>query len=176
MANAKILMGETIIRFAKDYENMVKAAEFLKEIGTNEQIAEECKSAAAKAKAEQAKAEAEAKSAKADVAKAKDKASEILIKANDQALEALREAEQKGQAIVDSATVRAGEIVATAERQAAYRTAGVADQVAQLTSTKVSLEQDVASLQDVISRKQIEVEDLEKRLAKAQAQIAKLLG
>lgn len=176
MANAKILMGETILRFAKDYKDMVQAAEFLKEIGTNEQIAEECKAAAAKAQVEQAKAEAEAKAAKADVAKAKDKAGEILIKANDQALEALREAEQKSQAIVDGATVRAGEIVAAAERQAADRTAGVAGQVAQLTSTKVSLEQDVASLQDVIGRKQIEVEDLEKRLAKAQAQIAKLLG
>ena len=176
MANAKILMGDTILRFAKDYKDMVAAAEYLKEIGTFEQIAEECKAAAEKAKAEQAKAEAEAKAAKADAQKAKDKAAEIVAKANDQALEVLREAEQKGQSIVDGAASRAAEIQSRAEQDAAIARSGIAGQVAQLTSTKVSLEQDVATLNHVVETKRIEVDDLEKRLAKAQAQIAKYLG
>ncbi len=176
MANAKILMGDTILRFAKDYKDMVAAAEFLKEIGTTEQIADECQAAAEKAKAEQARAEAEAKAAKADAQKAKDKAAEIVAKANDQALEVLREAEQKGQSIVDGASSRAAEIQSRAEQDAAIARSGIAGQVAQLTSTKVSLEQDVATLNHVVETKRIETEELEKRLAKAQAQIAKLLG
>ena len=169
-------VAEAIDRQAKTYQAIIDAAAALKEIGSLDNMANDCRAAAEVAREDLSKVQAEAKAAKAEVTKAKNKAGEILIKANDQALEVMREAEQKSQAIVDGASVRAGEIVATAERQAADRTAGVAGQVAQLTSTKVSLEQDVASLQDVIGRKQIEVEDLEKRLAKAQAQIAKLLG
>lgn len=176
MANEKILMADTINRFAKDYEAMVKAAEMLKKVGTLEQIEEECKVAADKAQAELALVEAEAKKAKADAAKAKDKVAEMIAKANDQALEVIREAEQKAQAIEDAAKAAAAGVTARAESDADNRRAGVAGQVAQLTSTKVHLEQDVASLQDVITRKQIEAEDLEKRIAKAQAQIAKLLG
>ena len=176
MANAKIMMADTINRFAKDYEQMVKAAEFLKEIGTNEQIADELQAAAEAARKEAAAAQDEAKKAKEDAKKAKEKVAEMILKANDQALEVVREGEQKGQAMVDAAAVRAGDIIAAAERQAADRTAGVAGQVAQLTSTKVHLEQDVAGLQIIAETKRLEIEQLEARLAKVQAQIAKYLG
>ena len=48
--------------------------------------------------------------------------------------------------------------------------------MAQLTSVKVGLEQDIAGLQQAAAAKEQEVKDLETRLAKAQAQIVKLLG
>lgn len=176
MANAKIMMADTINRFAKDYEQMVKAAEFLKEIGTNEQIAEELQAAAEAARKEAAAAQDEAKKAKEDAKKAKEKVAEMILKANDQALEVVREGELKGQAMVDAAVSRAAEIVSRAEQDAAAMRSGIAGQVAQLTSTKVNLEQDVAGLQIIAETKRLEIEQLESRLAKVQAQIAKYLG
>lgn len=176
MANAKIMMADTINRFAKDYESMVKAAEFLKEIGTNEQIAEELQAAADAARKEAEAAQEEAKKAKEDAKKAKEKVAEMIGKANDQALEVVREGEQKGQAMVDAAASRATEIVSRAEQEAAAMRSGIAGQVAQLTSTKVHLEQDVAGLQIIAETKRLEIEQLEARLAKVQAQIAKYLG
>ena len=176
MANQKILMCDTIMRFAKDYEQMVKAAEFLKEIGTNEQIAEELKAAADAARKEAETAQDEVKKAKDDAKKAKEKVAEMIGKANDQALEVVREGELKGQAMVDAAVSRAAEIVSRAEQDAAAMRSGIAGQVAQLTSTKVNLEQDVAGLQIIAETKRLEIEQLESRLAKVQAQIAKYLG
>ena len=172
----KIRIADALDRQAKTYQAIIDAAQMLRELGQIEQVTAEQKAAADAARKEAESAQDDVKKAQGEAKKAKDKAAEIVAKANDQALEVLREAEQKGQSLVDGAAVRAGDIVATAERQAADRTAGVAGQVAQLTSTKVALEQDVATLNHVVETKRIEVDDLEKRLAKAQAQIAKLLG
>lgn len=172
----KIRIADALDRQAKTYQAIIDAAQMLRELGQIEQVTAEQKAAADAARKEAESAQDDVKKAKADAQKAKDKAAEIVAKANDQALEVLREAEQKGQSIVDGASSRAAEIQSRAEQDAAIARSGIAGQVAQLTSTKVSLEQDVATLNHVVETKRIEVDDLEKRLAKAQAQIAKLLG
>ena len=167
-------VAEAIDRQAKTYQAIIDAAAALKEIGSLDNMAKDCRKAADAARDELEKIESEVKDAKRDAVKAKEKAAEIVSKANDQALELLREAEQKGQAIADGAVARAGEIVATAERKVADSTAGIAGQIAQLTSVKVGLEQDVATLQGANDALKSEAEDLEKRLAKAKLQLEKL--
>lgn len=172
----KIRIADAIDRQAKTYQAIIDAAQMLRELGQIEQVTAEQKAAAEAARKEAAAAQDEAKKAKDDAKKAKEKVAEMIGKANDQALEVVREGEQKGQAMVDAAASRAAEIVSRAEQDAAAMRSGIAGQVAQLTSTKVNLEQDVAGLQIIAETKRLEIEQLEARLAKVQAQIAKYLG
>lgn len=167
-------VAEAIDRQAKTYQSVIDAAAALKEIGSLENAAKDYRKAADAALADLDAAKEEVKKVKAEQAKAKEKADAIVSKANDQALEVLREAEQKGQAMADAAAARAAEILSRAEQDAAMQRAGIAGQVAQLTSTKVAIEQDVATLQGVKDSLKLEAEDLEKRLSKAKAQLEKL--
>ena len=169
----KIKVAEAIERQAKTYQAIIDAAAILKEIGSLEQASAETKAAAESARKEAEAAHTEAKQAKADAKAAKDKVAEMLAKAADQVLDVVADGEIKAKGIINGAELRASEIVAAAERSAADRTSGITTQIAQLTAIKGGIEQDIATLGAVADGKLKEVEALESRLAKAQAQIAK---
>ena len=176
MANAKILMADTINRFAKDYESMVKAAEFLKEVGINEQIADEHKAAAEAARKEAEAANEELAVAKAAVKTQKAKCAEMLAD-NETAIK-VRNAEVQAmldKAEAESAAQSAG-ILAAARDAADKVTAAVAADVKSLETTKFELFNEIHQAELTLVAKAAEVEALEARLLKAQASIAKLLG
>ena len=176
MANAKILMADTINRFAKDYESMVKAAEFLKEIGINEQIADEHKAAAEAASKEADAAKEELTAAKAAVKTQKAKMVEMLteneaaIKVRNMEVQAMLD-----KAEAESAAQSAG--ILSAAREAADKvTAAVAAEVKALETAKFELFNEIHQAELTLVAKTTETEALEARLLKAQASIAKLLG
>lgn len=173
---SKSTAAESIRRLAVQYQQMVEAADLLDQIGSLENATKEAEKARADAVAEAEAAKADTAKAKDEAKKAKDKVAAIIAEAEGKALEIVQAAEIKGQEVVASAVARADAAVSKAAVDVADATAGVASRVAELTTTKLRLEQDVASLQNAISAKQAEAEGIEARLAKAQAQVAKLLG
>jgi chromosome segregation ATPase len=169
-------VAQDLRRFATFFKDLSDAADTLDNLQSLESGIAASKKAADDAAAQAAEAKAEATKAKKDVDAAKAKADKIIADANDQALAKLQEADQKAQAIVDGAVVEGAKTLSRAQAEADNVTAAIAGQVAQLTSTKISLEQDLAGLNHAVEAKRIEAADLETRLAKAQASIAKLLG
>lgn len=172
----KFTAAESIRRLAVQYQSMVEAADALESVGKLEQTIAEATKARDAAVAEAEAAKDELKAAKDEIKAAKDKAADIVAKANEQALAKLGEADQKAQSILDGAAAKANEIVAGATVSADQQKAAVAGQIAELTSSKLKLEQDIAGLNAAGEAKKKEADDIESRLAKAQAQIAKLLG
>jgi F0F1-type ATP synthase membrane subunit b/b' len=172
----KFTAAASIRTLAVQYQSMVEAADALESIGKLEQITKEQTTQADMARADADTAKVELKKAKVELKKAKDKATDIVATANDQALAKLQEADQKAQAILDGAAAQANGMISAAVDKAEQAAAPVAGQVAQLTSTKVGLEQDIATLNQTALAKQSEVEALEARLAKVQAAIAKYVG
>lgn len=172
----KFTAAESIRRLATMFQGMVEAADLLESMGKVEQATKEAEAAKIKAQEEVAAMTADAKKAKDELKGHKAKAEELIAKANDQALEKMREADQRAAAIVAGAEAEAKELVAKAERAASERTAAIAGQVAQLTTTKIELESSIASLTVAAGAKAKEVEDLEGKLSKIQAQIAKMLA
>jgi F0F1-type ATP synthase membrane subunit b/b' len=172
----KFTAAESIRRLANLYKDMSDAADALESIGKIEQITKEQNAQADAARKQADGAKADLALVKDEVAKAKQSAKDIVAKANDQALAKLGEADQKAQAILDGATVEANRLVVQAHQAAKDQSAGVAGQVAQLTSTKLGLEGDIQAL--TIARNQLiaDTDDLEKRVAKAQAYLAKLVS
>lgn len=172
----KFTAAESIRRLALQYQAMVEAADALEAMGKLEQSTREAGAAKDQAEADRNAALADLKKAKDDVKAAQLKVVDIVARANDQSTAILQEADQKAQAIVDGGAVKANEMIAAAADTVQAQTNAIAGRVAQLTATKVGLEQDVAGLNQAAAAKVVEVEELEKRLAKVQAQIAKLLG
>lgn len=174
--SSKSNAAESIRRLAVQYQQMVEAADLLDSIGSLEQAAAEAKKAAEAARADTAAARAEADKAKAEAKKSKEKVDKILSDADGEALAKVQEAEIKAQGIVADAKAKAEQITNKAAVDVADATAGVAGRVAELTTMRLRLEQELAALQNDIDAKKAEADDVEKRLAKAQAQVAKLLG
>jgi chromosome segregation ATPase len=172
----KITAAESIRRIANFILPMQAAAEALESMGKIEQTIAELERAQANAYAQRDEAVAEMQTAKAQIRAAEEKAVAIVAKANDQAMATLGEAERKAQAVLDAAGANASAIMNRANAHAEKATATLAGQVGQLTSAKVGLEQDLAGLNQAAAVKRAEVDALEAKLHKAQAQIAKLLA
>jgi chromosome segregation ATPase len=168
--------ADALKRYAVKYESLMAAAAELEALGSMDQAAKEAQAALKSAKAELETNINMLADAKAAVAAAKADAKKVSVKADEQAMAKLQEADQKAQAIIDGANAQAGKIKGDADAEASRQLSAIAGKVASLTSTKVGLEQDIASLNHAVEAKRIEAEDLEKRLTKAQASIAKLLG
>lgn len=175
MAN-KSTAAESIRRLATQYQQMVEAADMLDQIGSLENAAKEAEKATAAARAEADSAQADAAKAKADAKTAKDKVAATMADAEEKALVIAQQAEIKAQELIADGKARAQQILTKASLDAANATVGIEGKVAELSATRASIEQSLVDLQSQIDAKQVEAEELEKRLAKAQASIAKLLG
>lgn len=168
--------AEAIRRLATQYQQMVEAADMLDQIGSLENAAKEAKAATEAARAEAEAARAETVKAKDEAKKAKDKVAAVMSDAEELALVKVQEGEVKAQEMVADAKARAQQILNAAALDAANVTVGIEAKVAELSATRDALEHGVSELQAQIVTKQAEAEELEKRLAKAQASIAKILG
>lgn len=168
--------AEAIRRLATQYQQMVEAADMLDQIGSLENATKEAERAAAVARAEADAAQADAAKAKADAKTAKDKVAAVMSDAEELALAKVQEGDIKAQELIADAKARAQQVLTKASLDAANATVGIEGKVAELSATRASLEQSLVDLQGQIDAKQVEAEELEKRLAKAQASIAKLLG
>lgn len=172
----KINAAEHIERLAVQYQAMVEAAAALKEIGSLENATQEAQKAAEAAKKEAVAAKAEALKAKDKIAAAELSAAEIIAGAQSEASEIASVAKAQGAIIIEDARKMADAMMVKAAKDVADASAGIAGKVAELTTAKLRLEQDLAALQNAITVKTAEADGIEARLAKAQAQVAKLLG
>lgn len=172
----KITAAETIEALANQYRAMVEAAEMLKQIGSLENAAAEATRAAEAARAERDAAVAEASEAKAASKKAKDQVVSILAKADADATETRNKAVSEREGILAEAENHADELVRKARVEAGQELSGVTAKKASMTKDIETLQGKMDELVAGIASKTAEVADLEKRLEKAQAQVAKLLG
>lgn len=172
----KIQAAEAIEVLANQYRAMVEAAEMLKQIGSLDNATAEARKALEAAKDEAEAAKLEADLAKADAKKAKAKVVEILDKAKIDADEIIAAAVAQGAKEVGGAQMKADSIVAAAQARADALVADVENRRTAISRDVDRLVEQHESLALDIKAKTDEVADLEARLAKAQAQIAKLLG
>lgn len=172
----KITAAETIEALANQYRAMVEAADMLKQIGSLENAVVEAKKAIEAAAVERDAAQAEVAQAKADAKKAKEKTAEFYASINATADEIRAKAAADVEQMIAAAEVRADGIVAQAQQEAAAAMSGLADKKARLAKDVETLVAQVDQKSAELVARSVEVADLEKRLEKAQAQIAKLLG
>lgn len=172
----KITAAETIEALANQYRAMVEAAEMLKQIGSLENSLVEAQKAAAAARAERDAAQAEAAEAKDTAKKAKEKTAAFLASINAEADELRAKGQADVLAMVATAEATADGVVAQAKVEAEALLSGVAAKKASMTKDVETLQGKMDELVTNITSKTAEVADLEKRLEKAQAQVAKLLG
>ena len=168
--------ADVLKRQAVKYKSLMDAAAALEEVGSLDQAATECKAQLAAARADLDFVYVQLDASKKELAEHKDKVK--TVKKLDQAKsdEILQSANDDAKAIVDQATEMAEQIKASATEEArAYLQASQASADA-LSEQKRTLEQQISANLDTLAAQKTEAEDLEKRIAKAQASIAKLLG
>ena len=172
----KLKAADLIERQARTFEAFITAAAELRKIGSLEQAAQEADEQAAKARKQASEATSELADAKAEIKKARDKADAVVVDANDKAKSIIAAAEIASDEMLDRADKSAGAIIANANAKADNLLAGVTVRKAELEYDITRLVQKRDELSVEMSAKTKQVEELEARLAKAQAQIAKLLG
>lgn len=175
MAN-KIQSADAIRRLAIQYQAMVEAADLLESIGSLEQASKEAEKAASAARENLKIAEEELASVKAETKKAKAKGDDVIALAVGAGNEKLEQADLEAKAIVAAANEQADLIVAKARKDADAITSGVESRRTAIAADVDALTKRADLMTAVIADKTAEVNDLELRLAKAQAQIAKILG
>ena len=166
----------TIRKAAVKYEQMVALAAILDQIGSLDQVASECTTAADAARADLTKAKEDLAKAKAQIKAAEDKAASVLVEANAMIAEtnkkAIIETEREAAEILKKAQDRAAEMVATASTVKAQLSSEIGglqraveaakDQLAHLTAARDEAEKATA--------------DSEKKLSTLREKIKALLG
>jgi len=172
----KITVAENLERLALQYQAVIDAAAMLKEIGKLEQVMAEAKKAAAAAGAELDGVKESLAKAKAEAKKVKEKEAEVIAAAEAKAAVMADEAVASAAATVANAESVAKSIIDKANAGAAAINEAAnaeAKKLSDLIGEKNSL---VAGLDADIAQKTAFAKDLEARIEKAQAQVAKLLG
>lgn len=166
----------TIRKAAVKYEQMVGLAKILDEIGSLDQVAKECTTAAEAARADLAKAKDDLAKAKDKIKAAEDRAAGVLVEANAAAGALVAEAQKLSE-------INAAEILKKAQDQAA-------EMIAQASTVKAQLSSEIGGLQRAIEAGKAELKhltaakeeaekataDSEKKLATLREKIKALLG
>ena len=163
-------------RQAVKYEGLMAAAKTLREIGALDQAAKACQAEAAVAKKELDGLQADIKKAKADLKSQNEKIALAAEEAKIKVDGLLAGADYEAKARIDAATEVAEQIKAAAKAEADIYLASSRKKAEKLAAEKMTLEQQISANLDALAAQKAEAEDLEKRIAKAQASIAKLLG
>lgn len=146
----KINAADAIRRLAKQYEQMVFAAEVLDKIGSLDQVTKEQSAAADAARAEADKAKAEVKKAKDDLKKVKDDAAEVVADAQAKADRVRGEAEIEANRLIEDAasqaTVAASKIIDAARAEAVSIKESTKADVAKANKAKADLQAAEAEL------------------------------
>ena len=168
--------ADALRRHAVKYEGLMSAAKALEEIGSLEQAAEEAQAAALTAKDELKTLQDEVAKAKDALKAKKQKAEEQQAMAKAAAELIVGNAKTAAAEIQDNANALAVTIKSQAQAKADQSLAGASRRAEELFETQRQLTESIAALELTLAAKTQEAEDIEARLAKAQAQIAKLLG
>lgn len=172
----KIRLADQIDRTAQVFKAFIDSAAEIRKIGQLEQVAAEAKKAADASRKEADDAAAEVKKHKEEAKKAKDKVTEILEAADAKGADVIAQAKIDADKILADATVKAGNIVVAASATGATRADELRSIVIDLTDKRDALVREATGIRESIDQLTAEADDAEKRLAKAQAQIDKLLG
>lgn len=172
----KIRLADSIDRQARVFQAFIDVASELREIGSLEQATIEAKKAATAARAESAAAEAELKKAKDDAKKAKDKVDDILAAADAKGNAIIADYQLKADKLLTEAGIAAAGIAIKAAETGEARAAALRAECLDLSEKRDALLKEAAGLRASIEGLTNEADDAEKRLAKVQAQIDKLLG
>ena len=172
----KLKAADLIERQARTFEAFIAAAAELRKIGSLEQAAAEATEQAAKARKLAAVAADDLAAAKAEVKAAKDQAKATADAAKARADALVEEGKAGAADMVASAKQTASSLIATAEEKVARLLSGVVAQRAALEADIDALTEKANVLMASIATKHAEADALDARLAKAQAQIAKLLS
>jgi colicin import membrane protein len=172
----KLKAADLIERQARTFQAIIDAAAALREIGSLEQAAAEAKQAAAEARKERDEASDDLKLAKLAIKEAKEKAKEIFNEARVSAAEVEAKAKANAEVVKSMGHEAAQSVIEQAETKAQNILAGVASDKAMLERDVLHLTEKRNAIDAEISEKEKTADALEARLAKAQAQIAKLLG
>jgi vacuolar-type H+-ATPase subunit H len=172
----KIKAADHIARLAQSYQAVIDASIMLREIGSLEQARDEANKARDLADKEAKEAKDEAKKAKAVIQKAKDDAEALIVKASQTADEIMANAELDAERVKQDAKSRGEAMVSASIEMASRATGELASQQRLAEANVKALNETYSDLTLACATKIQEIEGLEVRLAKAQAQIAKLLG
>lgn len=167
--------ADAIRRMAKQYEQMVTAADILDQIGSLDNAAKEAQAVATAMQIEVATARDDLAKAKADLKAAKAKAEEVMQSAADQAAAATQAARAEAARLLADATakmeatrasIQTGIDVAQAEAQ------GRADVLAALI---VERQKKVAEINEKVADAELRLEKAEKQMASMKAKLTALV-
>ena len=165
---------------AKNLNKMVRGVllvgELLEQVGSLESAAEDAKKHAAKAKAELEAAVKELAKAQAEVAREEEKAEKVREAAAAAKAKTLADASAQAERTVEAAKSKAAEVLSAAAAEAAHRRQEVDGHVhaAGIALDEASRTLDAFHLKTQERRAELEV--LEKNLAKAKAEAARIFG
>lgn len=168
--------SDALKRLAVQYQGLMDAADAFDQLAQFESIKATAQKDAALAREDAAAAADELAVARSAIKAQKAKAIEMMAESKAACSGEIESAQAKALALIADANLAAAAIVDQAKREEAAALAGIAAQVDNLTTAKALLIDEGNALEAAIYVKQAEVEALEARLLKAQAQIAKLLG
>lgn len=173
---SKLNHAKSIRNLASLYRDMESAAEALEQIGSAEQTLEEVRKAviAERSTLEKLKTQKSAEQEAVNAAHAE--ALEIIGAANASANEIGKKAASDATNVVALARGKADAMLVDALRKVDEACAGIEERRAKVAQDIDALNIESAGLDKTISVKKAEAEALEQRIAKAQAQIAKLLS
>lgn len=167
--------ADAIRRMAKQYEQMVVAADILDQIGSLDNAAKEAQALVATSQAEAAVVKAELAKMKDALKDAKAQAKEVLADAEEKAEKALTEANIKAGILVNNATERAETIrVSVQEGLAADEKAAQAraDVLAALIEER---QKKAAEINEKVADAEARLEKAEKQMASMKAKLASLV-
>ena len=166
----------TLKRHAVKYEALMAAAKALDEVGSLDQAAKECEAQAKAAKLDLQAAQAELGASKADLAEHKDKVKTAKADAQAKIDALLQAAQDDAKLILSAANDTAAQIKAAVAQDIERLQKNEREKLNELRQENAALVQQINANADKFAAQTQTAEDLEKRIAKAQASIAKLLG
>ena len=176
MASKATDAADAIKRAAKQYEAFVAAAEILEKIGSLENAVEEAKKDIEAHRKVRDFEASEANKLKEETINIKNANLFLEIEAKAKADEIVNAATLQAYEIGSDAGVAANKTIQDANAKAQAILAGVDSQLVKLEKERSELESSNAGLQALVAESLAKAEEAEKRLAKAQAAIAKLIA
>ena len=168
--------ADAIRRMARQYEQMVEAADILDKIGSAEGHLKELNAQIEDAKSEAKKAKDAEKKAKDSLKATNDAADAVVIAATGQGKDLVKAAEEHAAEIERTAQDKAAAMVAQASLEVSRLSAANADNISKARAELNEIQANRATIVAQAEAKAKELADIEKALDKAKAKIAQLIA
>lgn len=167
--------ADAIRRMAKQYEQMVVAADILDQIGSLDNAAKEAQTVATAMQAEVATAKEDLAKAKADIKVAKAKAEEIMQSAADQAAAATQSARAEAARLLADTTAKMEATRASIQQGIDVAQAEAQSRADVLAGLIVERQKKVAEINDQVADAEARLEKAEKQMASMKAKLTALV-